>query len=97
MIHNFTPVVVKGLAFAALAAAVISSLASMFNSTSTIFTMDIYKKFINKKASQQRLVRVGRITSLCALLIALVAVYPIMGGADQAFQVIQERENQQSR
>lgn len=90
LIHNFTPTVVKGLAFAALAAAVISSLASMFNSTSTIFTMDIYKKFLNKEASQQRLVRVGRITSLCALLIALVAVYPIMGGADQAFQVIQE-------
>ena len=90
LIHNFTPMVVKGLAFAALAAAVISSLASMFNSTSTIFTMDIYKKFIHKDASQQRLVRVGRITSLSALLIALVAVYPIMGGADQAFQVIQE-------
>ena len=48
LIHNFTPTVVKGLAFAALAAAVISSLASMFNSTSTIFTMDIYKKFLNK-------------------------------------------------
>lgn len=90
LIHNFTPTVVKGLAFAALAAAVISSLASMFNSTSTIFTMDIYKKFINKKASQKRLVRVGRITSLCALVIALIAVYPIMGSADQAFQVIQE-------
>lgn len=90
LIRNFTPTIVKGLAFAALAAAVISSLASMFNSTSTIFTMDIYKKFINKKASQKRLVRVGRITSLCALIIAVLAVYPIMGGADQAFQVIQE-------
>ena len=90
LIRNFTPTFVKGLAFAALAAAVISSLASMFNSTSTIFTMDIYKKFMNKGASDKKLVSVGRITSLCALLIALVAVYPIMGGADQAFQVIQE-------
>ncbi len=90
LIRNFTPTVVKGLAFAALAAAVISSLASMFNSTSTIFTMDVYKKFINPEASQTRLVKVGRITSLCALLIALIAVYPVMGGADQAFQVIQE-------
>ena len=90
LIRNFTPVIVKGLSFAALSAAVISSLASMFNSTSTIFTMDIYKQFINKTASEKRLVTVGRMTSVCALLIALVAVYPIMGGADQAFQVIQE-------
>jgi len=90
LIRNFTPVFVKGLSFAALAAAVISSLASMFNSTSTIFTMDIYKQYLNKNASERKLVTVGRITSVCALLLALVAVYPIMGGADQAFQVIQE-------
>ena len=90
LIRNFTPVFVKGLSFAALAAAVISSLASMFNSTSTIFTMDIYKQYLNKDASEKKLVTVGRITSVCALLRALIAVYPIMGGADQAFQVIQE-------
>ena len=90
LIRNFTPVFVKGLSFAALAAAVISSLASMFNSTSTIFTMDIYKQYINKNASEKSLVSVGRITSICALIIAMIAVYPIMGGADQAFQIIQE-------
>lgn len=90
LIRNFTPVVVKGLSFAALAAAVISSLASMFNSTSTIFTMDIYKQFINKGASDRKLVSVGRLTSVAALVLALVAVYPIMGAADQAFQIIQE-------
>ncbi len=90
LIRNFTPVVVKGLSFAALAAAVISSLASMFNSTSTIFTMDIYKQFINKQASDTQLVNVGRLTSVAALILALLAVYPVMGGADQAFQIIQE-------
>ncbi len=90
LIHNFTPIFVKGLSFAALTAAVISSLASMFNSTSTIFTMDVYKKFINKKATDTNLVHVGRLTSVVALIIALIAVYPIMGGADQAFQIIQE-------
>ncbi len=90
LIRNFTPVIVKGLSFAALTAAVISSLASMFNSTSTIFTMDIYKQFINKNASEKKLVNVGRLTSVSALIMALIAVYPIMGGADQAFQVIQE-------
>ena len=90
LIRNFTPVVVKGLSFAALAAAVISSLASMFNSTSTIFTMDIYKQFINKGASDKKLVSVGRLTSVAALILAVIAVYPIMGAADQAFQIIQE-------
>ena len=90
LIRNFTPTIVKGLSFAALAAAVISSLASMFNSTSTIFTMDVYKRFFNKNASEKKLVNVGRMTSVTALILALIAVYPIMGGADQAFQVIQE-------
>ena len=90
LIRNFTPTIVKGLSFAALAAAVISSLASMFNSTSTLFTMDIYKQFINKNASETRLVNVGRLTSVSALIIALIAVYPLMGGIDQAFQFIQE-------
>lgn len=90
LIRNFTPTIVKGLSFAALAAAVISSLASMFNSTSTIFTMDIYKRFFNKNASEKKLVNVGRLTSISALILAVIAVYPIMGGADQAFQVIQE-------
>ncbi len=90
LIRNFTPTIVKGLSFAALAAAVISSLASMFNSTSTIFTIDIYKQYLNKNASETKLVSVGRITSVAALILALIAVYPIMGGADQAFQVIQE-------
>lgn len=90
LIRNFTPTVIKGLSFAALAAAVISSLASMFNSTSTLFTMDIYKQFFNKNASETKLVKVGRLTSVSALVIALIAVYPLMGGIDQAFQFIQE-------
>ena len=90
LIRNFTPTVIKGLSFAALAAAVISSLASMFNSTSTLFTMDIYKQFIDKNASEKKLVSVGRLTSVSALIIALFAVYPLMGGIDQAFQFIQE-------
>ena len=90
LIRNFTPMVIKGLSFAALAAAVISSLASMFNSTSTLFTMDIYKQFINMNASETKLVNVGRMTSVSALIIALIAVYPLMGGIDQAFQFIQE-------
>lgn len=90
LIRNFAPVGIKGLSFAALAAAVISSLASMLNSTSTIFTMDIYKQHINKKAKDKQLVRVGRITATLALVIAIIAVEPLLGGLDQAFQYIQE-------
>lgn len=90
LVRNFTPTGVKGLTFAALSAAIISSLASMFNSTSTLFTMDIYKKYINKDASDKKLVSVGRLTSLAALVIAAVAVEPLLGSLDQAFQYIQE-------
>ncbi len=90
LIRNFTPTGIKGLSFAALTAAIISSLASMFNSTSTLFTMDIYKKYINKNATDKVLVNVGRIVAVAALVIAAVAVKPLLGGLDQAFQYIQE-------
>ena len=52
--------------------------------------MDIYKKYINKGASDKKLVNVGRLTALAALIIAAVAVKPLLGGLDQAFQYIQE-------
>ncbi len=90
LLHEFVPVGVKGLAFAALAAAIVSSLASMLNSTATIFTMDIYKKFINKKVSETKMVTVGRITSFAALVIAVLTARPLLGNLDQAFQYIQE-------
>ena len=83
------PVGVKGLVLAALAAAIVSSLASMLNSTSTIFTMDIYKPYINREASQTKLVNVGRLTAGIALIIA-VCLAPLLGGIDQMFQYIQE-------
>lgn len=90
LIRNFTPTGIKGLSFAALTAAIISSLASMFNSTSTLFTMDIYKKYINREANDKKLVNVGRVVALVSLVIAAIAVKPLLGGLDQAFQYIQE-------
>ena len=90
LLHQFVPIGLKGLAFAALAAAVVSSLASMLNSTSTIFTLDIYKKFINKKVTDNQMVIVGRITSFAALVIAVLTAKPLLGNLDQAFQYIQE-------
>ena len=86
---QFLPTGLKGVAFAALAAAVVSSLASMLNSTSTIFTMDIYKQYINKNADDKTTVNVGRISAAVALIIAVI-VAPLLGGIDQAFQFIQE-------
>ncbi len=86
---QFLPVGLKGVAFAALAAAIVSSLASMLNSTSTIFTMDIYKQYINKNATDKTTVNVGRISAAVALVIASIMA-PLLGGIDQAFQYIQE-------
>jgi len=83
------PVGLKGLAFAALSAAVVSSLASMLNSTSTIFTMDIYKPYINKNANDKTTVNVGRLSAGVALIIACM-VAPLLDTLDQAFQFIQE-------
>ncbi len=86
---QFLPTGLKGIAFAALTAAVVSSLASMLNSTSTIFTMDIYKQYFNKNADDKTTVNVGRISAAISLIIAVI-VAPLLGGIDQAFQFIQE-------
>ena len=79
----------KGLAFAALAAAIVSSLASMMNSTATIFTIDLYKSR-NPETPETRLVTIGRLVSLTAITVAALAAYPLLGAVDQAFQYIQE-------
>ena len=89
LIKNFIPVGLKGLILAALAAAIVSSLASMINSTSTIFTMDIYKSTINKKANDKQMVKVGRLTGLVALIVAMILA-PQLGSLGQVFQFIQE-------
>ena len=86
---QFLPTGLKGIAFAALAAAIVSSLASMLNSTSTIFTMDIYKQYINKTAGDKATVNTGRISAFIALVIACIMA-PLLGNLDQAFQFIQE-------
>ena len=89
LITTFVPAGLKGLVVAALAAAIVSSMASMLNSTSTIFTMDIYKPYINPAVSQTGMVTVGRITATVALLIAMF-IAPQLRSLGQAFQFIQE-------
>ena len=86
---NLLPNGLKGLAFAALTAAIVASLAGKANSISTIFSLDIYKKFFNKNATEKRLVLTGRITVIVAMILAgLVA--PALRNLDQAYQFIQE-------
>jgi SSS family solute:Na+ symporter len=86
---SLLPSGMKGVAFAALTAAIVSSLASMANSTSTIFTMDIYRNYINKGASEKSLVRMGRIVVVVSFIIACL-VAPALQGLGQVFQYIQE-------
>ncbi|MDB4583328.1 sodium/solute symporter [Draconibacterium sp.] len=89
ILENIVPAGIKGLIFAALIAAIVSSFSAIINSTSTIFTMDLYKPYINKNASEKQLVAVGRISGIVAMAVAVV-VAPLLGSIDQAFQFIQE-------
>ncbi|MGQ1891892.1 sodium/sugar symporter [Thermophagus sp. OGC60D27] len=89
LLAEHMPVGVRGVAFAALAAAIVSSLASMINSTSTIFTVDIYKPYFNPNATDKQQVLVGRIVAFAALFIA-VFIAPMLNNLGQAFQYIQE-------
>ena len=89
MLMNLMPEGIKGLVFAALVAAIVSSLGSMANSISTIFTLDIYSNY-KKDKSQQHYVKVGRIVSFISMIIAVLTARPLLGELDQAFQYIQE-------
>ncbi|MGG9963213.1 sodium/sugar symporter [Ferruginibacter sp. SUN106] len=86
---NLLPAGLKGVAFAALTAAIVASLAGKANSISTIFSLDIYKKYINKEASERKLVITGRWAVIIAMLIGAI-VAPSLKTLDQAYQFIQE-------
>ena len=86
---NLLPVGLKGVAFAALTAAIVASLAGKANSISTIFSLDIYKKYLNKDASERKLVLTGRWAVVIAMLVAAL-VTPALKSLDQAYQFIQE-------
>ncbi|HTF30201.1 MAG TPA: sodium/sugar symporter [Flavitalea sp.] len=91
---NLLPVGLKGLAFAALTAAIVASLAGKANSIATIFSLDIYKKVINKDATDNSLVKVGKIAVVISMAIAMVLAFAVgeklMGEGKQGFQYIQE-------
>jgi solute:Na+ symporter, SSS family len=91
---NLLPIGLKGLAFAALTAAIVASLAGKANSIATIFTLDIYKKAINKDASEKKLVNLGKISVIVSMLLAVILSLlvgeKLMGEGKQGFQYIQE-------
>jgi SSS family solute:Na+ symporter len=86
---NLLPAGLKGMAFAALTAAIVASLAGKANSISTIFTLDIYKQYIAPKASEKQLIRIGRITIWVAMAIGVI-IAPQLRVLEQAYQFIQE-------
>src|SRR5688572_13242648 len=86
---NLLPAGMKGIAFAALTAAVVASLAGKANSISTIFSLDIYKKYFNKEATERKMVTVGRWAVVVSMVIAAL-VTPALKSLDQAYQFIQE-------
>lgn len=86
---NLLPAGLKGVAFAALTAAVVASLAGKANSISTIFSLDLYRKYFNKDADNKKLVWVGRWAVIISITIAGF-VAPALKTLDQAYQFIQE-------
>ncbi|MEO0613963.1 MAG: sodium/solute symporter, partial [Pseudomonadota bacterium] len=89
ILMGLMPAGLRGLVFAALVAAIVSSLASMVNSISTIFTMDIYRSAVSSR-SQIHYVSVGRITAFLAMVIGLLAAQPFQEGFQSGFQRVQE-------
>lgn len=89
ILMNLLPVGLKGVAFAALTAAIVASLAGKANSISTIFSLDIYKKYIHKDASDRTVVLIGRYAVIISMVIAAL-VAPSLRTLDQAYQFIQE-------
>ena len=87
---NLLPVGLKGLSFAALTAAIVASLAGKANSIATIFTLDVYKTKLNTEASEKKLVKIGKLTIVSAMIIAVI-VAPFLGiDKKGGFQYIQE-------
>ena len=86
---KLVPAGLRGLVFAALIAAILSSIGSMINSISTISTMDIYRH-IRTGASEAHLVIIGRCIGFIALVLGMTCAKPLLGNFDQAFQYIQE-------
>jgi SSS family solute:Na+ symporter len=91
-ILGFLPSGLKGLSIAALTAAIVASLAGKANSISTIFTLDIYKKYVKKDADEKSMVSMGKIVIAVALLLSIMLTWKdLLGiGGEGGFTYIQK-------
>jgi solute:Na+ symporter, SSS family len=91
-ILTFLPTGLKGLSVAALTAAIVASLAGKVNSISTIYTLDVHKKYIQKGASDRQQVNIGRFAVFAAMLLAVIFTWDdILGiGGVGGFTYIQK-------
>jgi len=91
-ILGFLPSGLKGLSIAALTAAIVASLAGKVNSISTIFTLDIFKKYMRQDADEQKLVWIGRIVIFVSMFVAVVFTWnDTLGiGGEGGFTFIQK-------
>jgi SSS family solute:Na+ symporter len=91
-ILGFLPSGLKGLSIAALTAAIVASLAGKANSISTIFTLDIYKKYFNREAEEKKLVWVGRVAVVVSMIVAIIFTWQdALGiGGEGGFTFIQK-------
>jgi len=89
LLNRFVPSGIKGFLLAALIAAIVSSLAAIINSASTIFSIDIYKVHFNRDVSEESLVRTGKICSLVIVIFAAL-IASMLKNIEQVFQFIQE-------
>jgi SSS family solute:Na+ symporter len=91
-ILGFLPSGLKGLSVAALTAAIVASLAGKANSIATIFTLDIYKKYVKRDADEKKMVWIGRTTVIGAMFVALMFTWKdLLGiGGEGGFTFIQK-------
>ena len=91
-ILGFLPSGLKGLSLAALTAAIVASLAGKANSISTIFTLDIFKKYINKDADEKKLIWTGRLAIVASMIVAVIFTWnDTLGiGGEGGFTFIQK-------
>ena len=87
MVMTILPVGVRGIVVAGLLAALMSSLAGVFNASSTLFTMDLYQRF-RPQASQHQLVWIGRVATTIMVLIGILWI-PVIQGARGLYEYLQ--------
>ena len=87
-VKNIMPAGLRGIFFAAIFGALLSSLDSILNSASTIFTMDLYQKFVRPGASEKKLIQVGRFSTTVFVVAGCFAA-PLLASFTSIFQYLQ--------